>query len=102
MRWRVRRAVERGTQRQPLGCYFGCKLGADADAEHLRTVQTYPASRSRIAMWAATRWGSSWKACLFAEVVTGWTAIKVCTTASFLWNANTSTTVHNSIVQSVK
>jgi hypothetical protein len=82
----------RGIQRQLLGCYFGCKLGAEADPGHSRTVQRYPASRSRVAIWAATRWGSSLKACLSAEVVTGWTVIKDCTTASFRYGTPTPRT----------
>jgi len=72
----------RGTQRQPLCCCRGCKLGSEGDGLS-RTTQRYPASRSRTAMRAATRWGSSLEACLSAEVVTGSTAIRDCTTASF-------------------
>src|SRR5437868_199613 len=51
--------VARGIQNLRLGYYFGCKREAEGDGGSSRTVQAYPASRSRVAMRAATRSGSS-------------------------------------------
>jgi hypothetical protein len=43
-------------------------------------------------MRAATRWGASFKACSSVVVVTGWTPIKDCTTASFRYRTLTHLT----------
>jgi hypothetical protein len=74
---------------QPRDCYFACKLGSEGEGLS-RTVQWYPASRSRAAMRAAIRWGSF--CCWSVEVVADWTVIKDCTTASFRYDANTPRT----------
>jgi hypothetical protein len=71
------------SKRQSLSCFLGCKLGVERDVGLPPTLQRYPASRSRAAMQAAARCESSLKVCLSAEVVTGWTVVEDCTTASF-------------------